>query len=94
MCGVLFEIILDSNYLSGKMPLNNQERSVAEMEWILTACGVFAICGAAFDWEFFMNHRKARFFIRLFGRTGARIFYGLLGIILVVIGVLIAIGII
>ncbi len=64
------------------------------MEWILIAIGVFALCGAAFDWEFFMNHRKARFFIRILGRPGTRIFYGLLGSALVVVGALIAIGII
>jgi hypothetical protein len=64
------------------------------MGWILVACGVFAICGAGFDWEFFMNNRKAQFFVRLFGRTGTRIFYGFLGSAIVVVGVLIVTGII
>ena len=41
-----------------------------------------------------MNHRKAKFFVRLAGRTGARIFYGFLGSTLVILGVLIAFGII
>ena len=64
------------------------------MGWVLAACGAFAISGAVFDWEWFMNHRKAQFFVRLFGRTGTRIFYGILGAALVVLGVLIATGII
>jgi hypothetical protein len=61
---------------------------------IFVAIGVFALCGAGFDWEWFMNHRKARFFTSIFGRTGARIFYGLLGVGFVVLGVLFAIGVI
>lgn len=64
------------------------------MGFAVAAVGVFAICGGVFDWDFFMNHRKARFFIRLLGRTGARIFYGLLGSGLVVTGTLMVMGII
>jgi hypothetical protein len=56
--------------------------------WI--AIGVFALCGAVFDWQWFMNHPKTRFFTSILGRTGARKFYGLLGIGLVVLGVLFA----
>jgi hypothetical protein len=41
-----------------------------------------------------MSHRKAQFFVRLFGRAGARIFYGALGAALVVAGVLMATGVI
>jgi small neutral amino acid transporter SnatA (MarC family) len=64
------------------------------MGWVLAGCGAFAICGAAFDWEWFMNHRKAQFFVRLFGRNGTRVFYAVLGSALVVLGVLMAAGII
>lgn len=64
------------------------------MGWVLMGCGVFGICGAAFDWEWFMNHRKARFFVGLFGRSGTRIFYGVLGAALVAMGVLMATGVI
>ena len=63
------------------------------MGWLFAALGAFAICGAAFDWEFFMNHPKAQFVVRLLGRRGTRIFYGLVGSFLVVVGVLMAIGI-
>jgi hypothetical protein len=61
---------------------------------VLAACGLFAICGAGFDWEWFMNHRKARFVSTIFGRAGARVFYMLLGTGLVVVGLLMAAGIV
>lgn len=43
------------------------------------AVGIFSLCGAIYDWDFFMNDYKAQFFVKLFGRNGARIFYGALG---------------
>jgi len=61
---------------------------------LLVACGVLAICGAGYDWEWFMNHHKARFFIAIFGRKGARTFYRILGAGLMIPGVLITAGII
>ncbi len=64
------------------------------MGWILMAAGAFAVCGAAYDWDFFMNSRRAWLFVKLFGRNGARIFYGLLGSTLVVLGVLFVAGVI
>lgn len=53
---------------------------------ILVIAGLFSICGALFDWDWFMNHRKAQFFNRIWGRQGTRIFYGALGIAIAVIG--------
>jgi len=64
------------------------------MAWFFMAAGVFAICGAAFDWDFFMNSRKAALFVRFLGRNGARVFYGLLGAVIVVLGGLMAAGVI
>ena len=61
---------------------------------MLAAVGVFAICGGAFQWGFFMNHRKAQFFVRLIGTTATRAFYIVLGSALAVAGVLIALGIV
>ena len=52
------------------------------------AVGVFSVCAGLFNWEWFMNARKARFVVRVFGTNGARIFYGLLGAGLIVLGVL------
>ena len=52
-------------------------------EWLLAAVGAIVICSAAFDWEFFMSKAMPQFFVRMLGRAGARIFYGLLGSALV-----------
>ena len=64
------------------------------MEWILIGAGVFCICGAVLDWEWFMNSHKAKFFVKIFGRTGARIFDGLLGSAIATGGALMAEGVI
>jgi hypothetical protein len=55
----------------------------------LVAAGVFSICGAVFDWDWFINSSKARFFVAILGRGGARIFYALLGIVIAVFGALV-----
>lgn len=60
----------------------------------LMAAGIFSIAGAALDWDWFITSRKARLFVSLFGRDGARIFYGLLGTVVTVIGLLITLGVI
>jgi hypothetical protein len=56
--------------------------------------GLLAFCGAAFDWDWFLNARKARAFVALLGRGGARVFYGLLGATLITLGALMAMGVI
>lgn len=47
--------------------------------WVLVAIGLFTVCGALFDWSWFMGNRRARLFVALFGRGGARVVYGLIG---------------
>ena len=49
--------------------------------------GAFSILASVKNWDWYFNNRKARPFVRIFGRTGARIFYGLLGIFIIVVGV-------
>jgi hypothetical protein len=44
------------------------------------------MAGAYFNWDFFMKNSRAWLFVKLFGRNGARIVYGLLGAFLVTIG--------
>ena len=56
--------------------------------------GLFSIVGAVMDWEWFMNHHKARFISSIFGRSGARIFYVILGLAIIVVGALVTTGII
>lgn len=55
--------------------------------------GLFAILGAIKNWDFFMNNRKAYIWVKLFGRNGARIFYGILGFVIAIIGLGISVGI-
>lgn len=64
------------------------------MGWAIAAAGVFSAAGATLDWDWFMNHRKAQGLVRLMGRGRARAFYGLLGLTLAVVGVLMGLGII
>lgn len=66
------------------------------MNWIgllVVGSGVFSVMGAILDWDFYMEHRKARWIVALVGRFGARIFYFLFGVALIVLGVLITMGI-
>lgn len=59
---------------------------------LIIAAGAFSILGGVNDWDTFMNNRRARLFVRLFGRRGARIFYIGLGAFLVVGGVIVLAG--
>ena len=62
--------------------------------WLFIGGGAFAMLGAVCDWDWFMNNRKARFFVKVFGRNGARVFYALLGLALIVIGMVGVLGIV
>lgn len=57
--------------------------------WLLAA---YLIAGAYFNWDFFFESRKARPFVSIFGRNGARIFYGALGIFIFIVGILCIFG--
>jgi hypothetical protein len=61
---------------------------------IFVFVGLFSVSGAVYNWDWFMNTRKARVLVRALSRTGARFFYGGLGAILVVIGLLAGLGVI
>jgi Immunity protein 17 len=74
-------------------PVTLESKRMNPVGLILVAAGIFSICGAAFDWDWFINSRKARFFVATFGRAGARVFYGLLGILILIMGLLITFGI-
>lgn len=47
---------------------------------LLASVGLFCLAGAWKNWDWFMNNRRARLIVALLGRTGARWFYGLLGL--------------
>ena len=59
-------------------------------EWIpsvlLVGVGVFSIAGGVADWDWFMESSRARGFVRLFGRRGARVFYVALGLTIAGLG--------
>ena len=59
------------------------------MMWlILLAGGFFCIAGAVYNWDWFMESKRARYRIRLLSRNGARIFYFVIGIALVAVSFL------
>jgi small neutral amino acid transporter SnatA (MarC family) len=59
--------------------------------FLLIAAGLFSLVCAVMNWDWFMNHRKAKFMVNLIGRTGARIFYGLLGVFICGMGAVLAV---
>lgn len=42
--------------------------------------GAFSILASIFNWNFFFENRKAKFFMTVFGRQGSRLFYSILGL--------------
>jgi len=58
-----------------------------EMQGLLAVLmGIFTIVCAYMDFKWFMNNEKAKPFIWLFGREGARAFYGVLGFLMIMLG--------
>ncbi|MDR2903241.1 MAG: immunity 17 family protein [Clostridiales bacterium] len=53
---------------------------------IIVSCGLFSIICAALDLDWFMENRKARFIVMLFKRNGARVFYIVLGLLVILSG--------
>ncbi|MBR6386522.1 MAG: immunity 17 family protein [Ruminococcus sp.] len=51
--------------------------------------GLLCVCAAYYDWNWFFDNMRAKPFVKWFGRDGARTFYTILGIILIVLGLLI-----
>ncbi|MDR2968643.1 MAG: immunity 17 family protein [Tannerellaceae bacterium] len=49
--------------------------------------GFLSITAALFNFEWYFRTSSARTFVNILGRSGARIFYGLLGLALIVCGV-------
>jgi hypothetical protein len=53
---------------------------------VIILCGIFSIVCAAFNFNWFINNNRAKLFVKVFKRNGARIFYIILGIILCLLG--------
>lgn len=55
---------------------------------LLFAVGGFSIVCAAKNYEWFFTHRKADTFVGIFGRNGARIFYAIIGICMIICSII------
>lgn len=55
---------------------------------IFVLTGIISLTASLLNSEWFFRSQKASAFVRSFGRKGARIFYGLLGMALIMAGVL------
>lgn len=55
---------------------------------VLMLCGAFVVVCCVFNFEWYFNTRKARRFVNLVGRTAARIVYGVVGFLFVVVGLM------
>jgi hypothetical protein len=60
--------------------------SDALYKMLIVGAGLFTIIGAAMDWDWFMNNSRAKLFVWLFGRNGARVFYIGLGLFIIIMG--------
>lgn len=54
---------------------------------IFIVAGLFALLSSVFNFDWYFNSRKAATVVNRLGRTGARIFYGLLGLALITAGI-------
>ena len=59
---------------------------------VAVGIGLFALLSAAFNWDWSYQLWKARWVESRFGRRGARIFYAILGVVMIALGVAIAVG--
>ncbi len=46
--------------------------------------GGFSLLGGILNWDWFYKARKSAMLVKVFGRTGARIFYSVLGAFIIV----------
>ena len=54
---------------------------------LIVLAGLFCLSAAYYDWDWFMNSRRVRLLISLFGRQKVRWFYGIFGSCFCVFGV-------
>ena len=63
-------------------------KSSAPFPILAVIIGILTIICAINDYDWFMKSSKAEFFVKTFGRDGARKFYVILGIFIVICGIL------
>ena len=54
--------------------------------------GLLSVAASYFNWDWYFNNYRARFLVKTIGRKGARIFYMVLGLFLVGLGVALLMG--
>ena len=59
---------------------------------LIFAAGLFSILASLKNWNFFFESARAYLFVKLFGRQGARVFYVLLGLLLIFLSYYISLG--
>lgn len=59
---------------------------------VAIAIGLFVSSAALFNWDWYYQLHKARWIESIWGRSGARVFFGILGLGLIVLGAAIATG--
>lgn len=59
---------------------------------LLILGGAISLGSAIFNWEWFFHSSKSRVIVSIFGRSGARIFYGLFGTGIMVFGAMYSLG--
>ncbi len=57
------------------------------IQGIFVLAGVIAILAALFNWNWFFTARNTQVIVRNVGRGKARLFYGVLGVILIGMGI-------
>jgi len=63
--------------------------------WLLCfTLGAYLLAGAICDWDWFMESSEAREWVNILSHKGARIFYGLLGLASIILGLLDILGVI
>ena len=53
------------------------------IQGIFAAAGIVSLLAALLDWDWFFTARNTQFIVRNVGRRQARLFYGVLGVILI-----------
>ena len=49
---------------------------------LMTIAGAMCIASAIFNWDWFYTNFRASLFVKILGRTGARILYAIIGVFL------------
>lgn len=57
------------------------------IQGLFALAGLIALLAAIFNWKWFFEAQNAQFIVRNVGKQRARLFYGVLGLILIVMAV-------